>query len=59
MEENLYLAVGKDIKKAEKRILVIDEFDKLAEKKLQSRSCFKNRCSKVFAKTIRWFNILF
>lgn len=32
MLENLYLASGKDIKKAEKGILVIDEFDKLAEK---------------------------
>lgn len=32
MLENLYLAAGKDIKKAEKGILVIDEFDKLAEK---------------------------
>ena len=32
MLENLYLAAGKDIKKAEKGILVIDEFDKLSEK---------------------------
>lgn len=32
MLENLYLAAGKDMEKAEKGILVIDEFDKLAEK---------------------------
>lgn len=32
MLENLYLAAEKDIEKAEKGILVIDEFDKLAEK---------------------------
>ena len=32
MLENLYLAAGKDIEKAQKGILVIDEFDKLAEK---------------------------
>lgn len=31
MLENLYLAAGKDIEKAQKGILVIDEFDKLAE----------------------------
>jgi len=32
MLEDLYLAAGKDIEKAQKGILVIDEFDKLAEK---------------------------
>ena len=32
MLEDLYLASGKDIEKAQKGILVIDEFDKLAEK---------------------------
>ena len=32
MLENLYLAADKDIEKAQKGILVIDEFDKLAEK---------------------------
>ena len=32
MLENLYLAAEKDMEKAEKGILVIDEFDKLAEK---------------------------
>ena len=32
MLENLYLAAEKDIEKAQKGILVIDEFDKLAEK---------------------------
>lgn len=32
MLEELYLAAGKDIEKAQKGILVIDEFDKLAEK---------------------------
>ena len=31
MLENLYLSAGKDIEKAQKGILVIDEFDKLAE----------------------------
>lgn len=31
MLENLYLAAGKDLEKAQKGILVIDEFDKLAE----------------------------
>lgn len=31
MLENLYLTAGKDIEKAQKGILVIDEFDKLAE----------------------------
>ena len=37
MLENLYLAAGKDMEKAEKGILVIDEFDKLAEKGNNSR----------------------
>ena len=37
MLENLYLAAGKDMEKAEKGILVIDEFDKLAEKDNNSR----------------------
>lgn len=37
MLENLYLAAGKDVEKAEKGILVIDEFDKLAEKGNNSR----------------------
>ena len=31
MLENLYAAAGEDIEKAQKGILVIDEFDKLAE----------------------------
>lgn len=37
MLENLYLDAGKDIEKAQKGILVIDEFDKLAEKDISSR----------------------
>lgn len=37
MLENLYLAAGKDIEKAQKGILVIDEFDKLAEKDKSSK----------------------
>ena len=37
MLENLYLAAEKDMEKAEKGILVIDEFDKLAEKGNNSR----------------------
>lgn len=37
MLENLYLAAGKDIEKAQKGILVIDEFDKLAEKDRNSK----------------------
>lgn len=37
MLENLYLAANKDIEVAQKGILVIDEFDKLAEKKDGSR----------------------
>lgn len=36
MLDNLYLAANKDIEKAEKGILVIDEFDKLADKSLES-----------------------
>lgn len=37
MLENLYLAAGKDIEKAQKGILVIDEFDKLSEKDMSSK----------------------
>lgn len=37
MLENLYLAAGKDIEKAQKGILVIDEFDKLAERDNRSK----------------------
>lgn len=37
MLENLYLAAGQDIEKAQKGILVIDEFDKLAEKDKSSK----------------------
>ena len=37
MLENLYLAADKDIEKAQKGILVIDEFDKLAEKDRSSK----------------------
>ncbi len=37
MLENLYLAARKDIEKAQKGILVIDEFDKLAEKDKYSK----------------------
>ena len=38
MLEDLYLAAGKDINLAEKGILVIDEFDKLAEKSGDTQS---------------------
>lgn len=38
MLEDLYLAAGKNIKLAEKGILVIDEFDKLAEKNEDNQS---------------------
>lgn len=38
MLEDLYLAADSDIEKAEKGILVIDEFDKLAEKEGDSQS---------------------
>ena len=38
MLEDLYLAAGKDISLAEKGILVIDEFDKLAEKSGDTQS---------------------
>lgn len=38
MLENLYLAAGNDISLAQKGILVIDEFDKLAEKKEDKQS---------------------
>ena len=38
MLEDLYLAAGKDINLAEKGILVIDEFDKLAEKSSDTQS---------------------
>lgn len=53
MLENLFLAAGKDIEKAKKGILVIDEFDKLAEKDTNS----KGHVSRIgVQRSLLWFS---